>query len=76
MTNFSLYIPAGTKVLSRNGLVTLEGDCAVSNAIRQADGGFTYTVGKTEYYCAAGCCEFSEQGEEVLIHKNGLVAFA
>jgi len=76
MTTFNLYIPADTKVLSRNGLVTLAGDCAISNAIRQADGGFTYTVGKTEYYCSAGCCEFSEQVEEVLMHKNGLVAFA
>lgn len=76
MTTFNLYIPAGTKVLSRDGVVTLIADCWVSNAIRQADGGFSYSVGKTEYYCSAGCCEFSEQVEEVLTHKNGLVAFA
>lgn len=76
MTNFSLYIQAGTKVLSRNGLVVIGVDCWVDGATRQADGGFTYTVDNIEYFCAAGCCEFLEQSEEVLIHKNGLVAFA
>lgn len=75
MTTFNLYINAGTKVLSKNGLVTLAGDCYVKGATRQKDGGFCYTVDKTKYYCSAGCCEFSQESDEVLMHKNGLVAF-
>jgi hypothetical protein len=76
MITFNLYIPAGTKVLSRNGMVTLSGDCYVKGAVREKDGGFTYAVGKTEYYCSAGCCQFTQESEEVLMHKTGLVAFA
>ena len=69
---YSLYIPAGTKVLGRNGIVELRGDAHVTGATRDEDGAFRYSIGQNEYICSAGCCEFSQEAE-YMRHPNGLV---
>lgn len=57
---YTLKIPAGTKVLSsKRGLVSLRADVEVSDATRDADGAFRYSVLGTAYLVAAGCCEFT-----------------
>lgn len=69
---FSLYIPAGTKVLGRNGIVELRGDAFIPSATRDEDGAFRYSIGKNEYNCSAGCCEF-EAVADYMRHPDGLV---
>ena len=56
MANFtSLYLPAGTIVLSDESLnVTLVADVSVDNAVRQSDGGYIYSVGNRRYYICSG----------------------
>lgn len=75
---YSLYIPAGTKVLSEKaGLVTLSADAHIRDAVREEDGGFTYSVGKSRYYTCAGVIEFAPQEADEFSgpvrHKDGLV---
>jgi hypothetical protein len=57
-TFYSLYIPAGTKVLGKKGMVELSGDAYISGATREKGGEFYYTIGSQEFYCSSGCCNF------------------
>ena len=73
---FSLYIKQGTKVLSRTGVIELRGDAHIKGATRDEDGAFRYSIGKNEYICSAGCCEFKSEPEaqaEYMRHPDGLV---
>ena len=69
---YSLYIPQGTKVLDRKGIVELSGDVHVTGAIRDDDGAFRYNIGANEYICSAGCCEFKAESD-YMRHPDGLV---
>ena len=61
-TTFSLYIPAGTKVLAHicneTSLVTLVDDAFIRGARHTPEngGGYEYKLGSREYYVAEGCC--------------------
>ena len=63
-SNFNLSIPSGTIVFMdvRGSAITftLQADVHVSDAIRQADGGFIYQVGGHDYYVSAGNCAFAQ----------------
>ena len=69
---YSLHIPAGTKVLGKNGIVTLKGDAYIKDATRDSDGAFRYSIGANEYICSAGCCTF-EAEPDYIRHPEGLV---
>jgi hypothetical protein len=74
---YSLYIIEGTKVLTRKGIIELRGDAHVKGATRDHDGAFRYSIGKNEYICSAGCCEFkaeeAEKEPDWVRHPNALV---
>ncbi len=71
MQRYNLHIPAGVKVLREKGsaLVTLSAEVFVSDAVREEDGAFVYSIGKNRYCVSAGCCHFIEmrKGEQ---HDN------
>jgi YHS domain-containing protein len=76
MTNYNLFIPAGTKVLSRKGMVELIANVYVGGAIREEDGAYRYSIDGVEYICSAGCCEAWEASPEMataMRHKDGLL---
>jgi hypothetical protein len=75
-SSYTLAIQAGTKVLGKNGIVTLKDDCIVTGAQRQDSGEFLYSLGSNQYYVSAGCCSFSPESDAAWMHKDGLVAFA
>ena len=63
MTNYSIMIAEGTKVLSsERGLVTLKG-LVVVDAIRERDGGYSYSVAGERFYASGGTVR--------VIHKGG-----
>ena len=78
---FNLSISSGTIVLlnakGKSVSIMLKADVLIDNAVRQADGGFTYTVGNREYYVSAGTCTFKENKAVAydLRHKKGLITF-
>jgi hypothetical protein len=84
-SSFSLYIPAGTKVLARVGqsgsrVVVLQGDVNVAGARHTPEfgGGYVYAVGGREYYTAEGVGEVARKeqpAEDVWSHPHGLVTF-
>lgn len=75
MTLVSILIPAGTIVSGKRGTVTLRGDVYV-DAVRVADGGYSYRVGGNEYYtCAAVATVLGQPSEPVgMVHRDGLIA--
>jgi len=73
----SLYLPAGTIVLSEDldHNITLAGDVSVDNAIRQEDGGYIYSVAGRKYYACSGyeVKANSDAYFEGWRHRDGLV---
>lgn len=79
MKTYSISIPKGTKVQSeRSAIVELQGDVIV-DAIREKDGGYSYSVDGTRYFTCAGVVtvlRHEEPKSDVYRHKDGLVVFA
>lgn len=69
--SYSLFIPQGTKVLGKGGIVTLRAEVFVEGATRGEDGAYRYAVAGKEYLCSAACCQAVEEGP--VRHKDGLV---
>jgi hypothetical protein len=73
MSHYFLKIPAGTKVLSKQGMVELIDTFYIGGAIREEDGAYRYTINNEEFICAGGCCEAWEALPEMVRHKDGLI---